>query len=86
MFTKIQQHESKEASTKARDTNALATIEQESLKKSSSSKDYKHKKVLRAQVMMIAPVMIFMKRQLCSSRHSRSMPKEATNFKGKARI
>jgi hypothetical protein len=35
------------------------------------------RKSLRAQVM------IFMKRQICSSTRSKSMPKEATNFKGR---
>jgi hypothetical protein len=32
---------------------------------------------------MKAPVMIFMKKQLCSSRLSKGLPNEETSFKGK---
>jgi hypothetical protein len=48
LFAKIQQHESQEAPTKAHDSNALVANEQESIKKSSSSKDHKHKKVIES--------------------------------------
>jgi hypothetical protein len=48
LFAKIQQHESEEAPTKAKDSNALVANEQESVKKSASSKDHKHKKVIES--------------------------------------
>jgi hypothetical protein len=82
LFSRIQQHESKEAPTKAWESNALVANEQESMKKSSSSKDHNTKKSLRAQVMMKALVMIFTKKRLCSSRIPKGLPKEATSFKG----
>jgi hypothetical protein len=47
LFAKIQQHESEETPTKARDSNALVANEQESTK-SSSSKDHKHNKVIES--------------------------------------
>jgi hypothetical protein len=46
LFAKIQQHESKEASTNTRDSHALVANEQDSSKKSSMGKDHKSNKLV----------------------------------------
>jgi hypothetical protein len=48
MFAKIQQHKSKEAPTKTRDTHALVTNDQDTFKKGSVGKDHKCKKVIES--------------------------------------
>jgi hypothetical protein len=48
LFAKIQHHESKEALTKAHNSNALVASEHELMKKSSSSKDHKHEKFIES--------------------------------------
>jgi hypothetical protein len=48
LFAKIQQHESEDAPTKARESHALVANEQESSKKSSMGKDHKSKKIVES--------------------------------------
>jgi hypothetical protein len=48
LFAKIQQHESKEAPIKTRDSHALVSNEKDSSKKSSMRKDYKSKKMVES--------------------------------------
>jgi hypothetical protein len=50
LFAKIQQHESKEATTKIRDSHALVVNEQDSSKKGSMNKDHKSKKVVKSSI------------------------------------
>jgi hypothetical protein len=67
LFAKIQQHESEEAPIKTRDSHALITNEQDTPRR---TKTTRQRKWSRHQVMKIAQVM---KTQLCSSKHSRNL-------------